>query len=70
MTSSHAPWWISAAWVSLTFLAFLAVDATSLRGWVLMTTIAIVPSFVLLKLWSDGPPTSVAEVLRGAEGGR
>lgn len=65
--ASSVPWWISAVWVSLTLLTFLALDASSLRSWVLATTIGIVPPFVLLRLWSAGPPSTVAEVLSAAE---
>lgn len=65
--SSFVPWCISAVWVSLTLLTFMAADASSVRSFVLMTTIGLVPSFVLLKLWSHGPPPTVAEVLHAAE---
>ena len=67
MASSPVPRWISVVWVSLTFLTFLVLDASSFRNWVIVTTIAVVPSVVLLRLWSDGPPPTVAEVLRAAE---
>lgn len=67
MARPSLPLWISAIWVSLALLTFLALDASSLRNWVLVTTIGIVPSFVLLRLWSDDPPPTVAEVLCAAE---
>lgn len=67
MASSSVPRWISAVWIALTLLMFLALDASSLGGWVLATTIGTVPPFVLLRLWSDGPPPTVAEVLHAAE---
>jgi len=67
MASSNAPWWISAVGVSLTFLTAVAVDASSVRSWMLMTTIAVVPAVVLLRLWNDGPPETVAEVLHATD---
>lgn len=70
MTSSAVPWCISAVWISLTLLTFLAIDPSSIRNWVLVTTMAVVPSLVLLRLWSDGPPQTVAEVLHATEGRR
>jgi hypothetical protein len=70
MTSSAVPWRISAVWISLTLLTFLAIDPSSFRNWVLVTTMAVVPSLVLLRLWSDGPPQTVAEVLHATEGRR
>lgn len=70
MASSNIPWWISAVWVSLTLLTALAIDASSVRSWMLVTTIGIVPAAVLLRLWSDGPPPTIAEVIQATERGR
>ena len=73
MTSSFVPWWISAIWISLTLLTFLVIDAGSLgslSSLVLVTIVGIVPPVVLLMLWSDGPPPTVAELLHAVEAGR
>ncbi len=70
MASSSVPWWIAAVWVSLTLLTILALDASSLRGWVLAATFGIVLPVVLLRLWSNGLPSTVAEVLHTTEVGR
>ena len=43
------------------------IDASSLRGWVLATTVAVVPPFVLLRLWSNSPPWTVAEPIHAME---
>ena len=67
MAASYIPWWMSAVWVPLALLTALAVDASSVRSWMLVTTIGIVPSFVLLRLWNNGPPPTVAEVLHATE---
>lgn len=37
MASSYMLWWISALWVSLTALMFLAADGSSVRHWALPT---------------------------------
>jgi hypothetical protein len=47
-------------WLSVTLLTLLVVDSTSIRNWVLVTAVSIVPGLVLLKLWSDRPSTKVA----------
>lgn len=70
MTSSAVPWRIAAVWISLMLLMFLTIDSSSVRNWVLVTTVAVVPSLVLLRLWSEGPPPTVAEVLHATEGRR
>jgi len=70
MTSSAVPWRISAVWIFLMLLTFMAIDPTSIRNWVVVTTMAVVPSLVLLRLWNDGPSPTVAEVLHAAENRR
>jgi hypothetical protein len=67
MAFSSVSWWISAAWISLTLLVALAADASSVRSWMLVTIFGVVPPVVLLKLWSDGPPPTIAEVLHATE---
>jgi hypothetical protein len=68
MTSFNVPVWISAIWLSLTLLAALFLDATSIRAWLLATMVGVIPVGVLLKLWNDGPEPTIAEVLRTTEG--
>ena len=67
MTSSSVPLWISAVWVSFTLLLCLALGVSFLRGWVLATTVAVVPPFILLRLWSNSHPPTVAEVIYATE---
>ena len=67
MTSSSVPLWISAFWVSVALLMWLALDVSTLRGWVLATTVGVVPPFVLLRLWSNSHPPTVAEVIHATE---
>jgi hypothetical protein len=67
MTSSSVPLWISAVWVSVALVMCLALDVSSLRGWVLATTVGVVPPFVLLRLWSNSHLPTVAEVIHAAD---
>ena len=67
MTSSSVPLWISAVWVSVALVMCLTLDVSSLRGWVLATTVGVVPPFVLLRLWSNSHLTTVAEVIHATE---
>jgi hypothetical protein len=45
----------------------LTLDVSSLRGWVLATTVGVVPPFVLLRLWSNSHLATVAEVIHAAD---
>ena len=67
MASRYIPWLISAVWISSMLLVFLVIDVSSIRNWALVTTLGIVPVFFLLKLWPDGPPQTVAELLHATE---
>jgi hypothetical protein len=60
-------WWISAVWVSLTLLVALVADASSVRSWMLVTIVGVIPPLVLLKLWNNGPSPTIAEVLHATE---
>lgn len=70
MVSFNAPIWIAAVWLSLTILTALLLDASSLRGWMLATMVGVIPVAVLLRLWNDGPPPTIAEVLHTTESRR
>ena len=66
MTSSSLPLWISAVWVSFTLLMCLALDVSSLRGWVLVT-IGVVLPLDLLRLWSSSHPPAAPEAIHVTE---
>lgn len=67
MPSSSVFWRISAAWITSTILLALAADASSVPIWMLVAIVGVVPPLILLNLWSDGPPPTVAEVLHATE---
>ena len=62
--------WISAIWLSLTVLTALLLGATSAQSWLMATMLGVIPVGVLLWLWNDGPPPTIAEVLHTTEGRR
>ena len=64
---ASSSWWISAAWVSLSLLLALVADVSSVRSWMIVTIVGVVPALVLLKVWNDGPPPTIAEVLHATE---
>jgi hypothetical protein len=61
---------ISAAWLSLTILTAFVLGAASVQGWLLAAMVGVIPVGVMLSLWNDGPPPTVAEVLNTTEGRR
>jgi hypothetical protein len=70
MATFNIPVWISVIWLSFTVLVAVLLDATSVRGWLLTTVVGVIPVGVLLRIWNDGPPPTIAEVLHSTEGGR
>jgi hypothetical protein len=66
----NVPVLISAVWLSLTILTAFLLGATSVQGWLLATMVGVIPVAVLLRLWNEGPPPTVAEVLHTTEGRR
>jgi hypothetical protein len=67
MTLLNPSVYISATWLLLTLIAALYLDATSVRGWLLATTVGIVPVGVLLRLWNAQLSPTIAEVLYATE---
>ena len=70
MISSHNRWLVSALWMSLVLGTFAYAEATSLRAWLLFMFTCFVPPLVLLAMWTEGPPQTVAELLHTTEGRR
>jgi hypothetical protein len=62
--------WISAAWLSLIVLVALMLGAGSVQTWMLAAMVGLIPVGVLLRLWNEGPPPTIAEVLHSTEGRR
>ena len=67
--TSYPPvrWSLSALWLSCALLIFFALGNASLVSWMALTVSALIPPVVFLCLWNDGPPPTVAEVLRATE---
>jgi hypothetical protein len=63
----YARWYLGAAWILLVLLRVLAADVTSAGSVLLLAAGAVVPSAILVALWPDGPPLTIADVLRGVE---
>jgi hypothetical protein len=60
-------WSLSALWFSSALLIFLVLGSSSFVSWMALTVSAIFPPVVFLCLWNDGPPPTIAEVLRATE---
>jgi hypothetical protein len=60
-------WSLSALWVSSALLIFMAISVFSFVSWMALMLAAVIPPVVFLSLWNDGPPPTIAEVLRATE---
>jgi len=63
--ATPTPWLIALGWISVALLTFLAVDASSFRNWLYVTTVALVPPIVLISVWHDKPGRTIGDVMRG-----
>jgi hypothetical protein len=45
----------------------MAIGSSSLVSWMALMVAAVIPPVVFLSLWNDGPPPTIAEVLRATE---
>ena len=67
MSSYYTRLSITVVWVALALLTFLATGASSAQSWALLAIAGIVPPAVMLALWKDAPPETIAEVLYATE---
>ena len=67
--ASYPPtrWSLSALWLSSALLIFMVIGSSSLVSWMALVVAAVIPPVVFLSLWNDGPPPTIAEVLRATE---
>jgi hypothetical protein len=63
----YVRWSVCGAWVSLVLLTFMFVDVSSPRSWLYLAMSIVIPPVLLLRLWSDGPAPTVAEIIRSTE---
>jgi hypothetical protein len=55
------------SWIAIALTASWAMGASSAVSLVLVAIASILPPVVMLALWSDGPPPTIAEVLFDVE---
>jgi hypothetical protein len=70
MSFSYYPpvrWSLSALWSLTALLVFIVLDGSSIMSWMALVVAAVIPPVVFLSLWNDGPPPTIAEVLRATE---
>jgi hypothetical protein len=60
-------WSLSALWALTALLIFIMLGASSVVSWMALVVAAVIPPVVFLSLWNDGPPPTIAEVLRSTE---
>jgi hypothetical protein len=58
-------WILSACWIAIVALAFVALDASSVRSWVLFATVAVGPPVTLVRLWPERLLQTAHEVIHG-----
>ena len=58
---------VCSVWVVVVFLVVALFGQVSQAGFVFALAAAIIPPCVFVALWNDGPPTTVAELLRSTE---
>lgn len=69
MVSFYPPtrWSLSALWSSCALAIFMMLGSASVVSWMVLAVVAVIPPIVFLALWNDGPPPTIAEVIRATE---
>jgi hypothetical protein len=58
---------VAVSWVAIALTASWAIGASSWVSLLLVAIVSVLPPAVMLALWSDGPPPTIAEVLFDVE---
>lgn len=56
MSAPRWRWWLIALWVALGGVAFLVMGSTTLRAFMVLAVLGVVPPVMLLWLWNDDGP--------------
>ena len=59
----YARWVLSACWIAIVVLAYVAMVASSGRSWLYLATVALGPPVALIRLWPESPHQTVAEMM-------
>jgi hypothetical protein len=65
MSTPYLRWILSACWISIVAVVFLALGASSSRSWLYVATVALGPPMVLVRLWPQRQPQSISDVMHG-----
>lgn len=55
MTRPTTPLLISIGWIGLVLATFVVIEASSLRSWLYLIAIALVPPLLVNRLWNRDP---------------
>jgi hypothetical protein len=58
---------LAVSWVAFVLIAAWTMGASSGASLVLLAIVAILPPAVMIALWTNGPPPTIAEVLHEVE---
>lgn len=67
MSSHNTRVVLAVSWVAFTLMLFWATGASSGLSFIVLAIAAVVPPVIMLALWSEGPPQTIAEVLHTVE---
>jgi hypothetical protein len=67
MTTPRPHGMFSVAWIAVVALICFAIEPGTLRSWIYLTVLAVLPPLLVMRLWSAGPDQTVGELLYATE---
>jgi hypothetical protein len=65
MSSPHWRWSLIGAWLALTCITFIVIESMTVRSWLLLLVVGLIPPAMLLWAWNEDRPLPI-----GSLGGR
>ena len=56
MTAPQLRWSIIGVWLTVTCIAFVAIDSMAVRSWLLLLVVGFIPPLMLLWAWNEDRP--------------
>ena len=64
MSALRWRWSLIGVWFALTVIAFVAIDSTATRSWLLLLVFGFVPPAMMLWLWNEDRPLLIGSLHR------
>ena len=64
MSAPRWRWSVIGVWLAVTCAAFIAIESTAVRSWLLLLVVGLIPPAMLLWAWNEDRPLPIGSLSR------